>query len=158
MKTGDRGLRAIALFETAKGLLALLTLLAVLNLLHRDLHALAVQWIATLGIDPQAHLAAVLLDYADSLPHIDTQLLTGGAFAYASVRFVEAWGLWRTRRWAEYLGAGSGGIYVPFELLEFAHKPSWLTALVLLVNLGIVAYLVWHLWHVRRRARPEPDA
>ena len=49
--------------------------------------------------------------------------------------------------WAEYLGAASGGIYVPFEIYELIEQPGWSTVLVLAINVFIVAYLVLHLWH-----------
>ena len=41
------------------------------------------------------------------------------------VRFVEAFGLWRRKRWAAWFGVLSGGIYVPMELYEMAHGYSW---------------------------------
>ena len=69
------------------------------------------------------------------------------AAAYGLLHLIEAWGLWHDMLWAEYLGAGSGGIYVPFELYEFVQKPGWLTAVVIAINLFIVGYLVLHLWH-----------
>ena len=141
------GLRAIAVFETVKGLIALLALLAVIDLIHRDVRALAAHWIAWLDLEPNAHLTSVLLEYADKLPQTDVQALAMMALAYASLRFAEAWGLWHDMLWAEYLGAGSGGIYVPFEVYELMTQPGWTTALVLVVNVFIVCYLVLHLWH-----------
>ena len=44
------------LLWAAKGVLALLTLALVLHWLERDLHALVLQWIDRLDINPQAHL------------------------------------------------------------------------------------------------------
>lgn len=141
------GLRAIATFETLKGLIALLALLAVIDLIHRDVRALAAHWIAVFDLEPNAHLTSVLLEYADKLPQADVQALAMVAVAYAALRFVEAWGLWHDMLWAEYLGAASGGIYVPFELYELIEQPGWTTAVVLAVNVFIVGYLVLHLWH-----------
>lgn len=34
------------------------------------------------------------------------------------MRFVEAYGLWRERRWANWLAAISEGIYLPVEIYE----------------------------------------
>jgi uncharacterized membrane protein (DUF2068 family) len=70
------------------------------------------------------------------------QLLSAGAMAYAAVRFAEAYGLWRGRRWAEWLGAGSGAIYVPFEIYEVATRPAWLGVAALIVNVAVVGYLL----------------
>jgi uncharacterized membrane protein (DUF2068 family) len=147
MSHSHHGLRAIAVFETLKGSMALAALLAVIDLIHQDVRAQVSQWIAFFDLDPNAHLAAVLLEYAERLPQADVEGLAMVAVAYAALRFVEAWGLWHDMLWAEYLGAGSGGIYVPFELYEFVQKPGWLTAVVSAINLFIVGYLVLHLWH-----------
>ena len=72
-------------------------------------------------------------------------LLALSAFLYAVIRFIEAFGLWQRKRWAAWLGVLSGGVYVPVELFEVAHRLSWVKLGVLSVNLAIVAYLVYAL-------------
>ena len=64
------------------------------------------------------------------------------AAAYGLVRFCEAYGLWNERRWAQWLAAGSAGIYVPFELYELFHHPNWISVGALLVNLLIVGLMI----------------
>jgi uncharacterized membrane protein (DUF2068 family) len=61
---------------------------------------------------------------------------------YALVRFIEAYGLWRARRWAEWLAAVSGAIYVPFELYELSRGLSWLKLAALTANLAVVAFML----------------
>ena len=141
------GLRAIALFEAVKGAIALLAWLALVDLLRHDVRALVSDTIAWLGLQPEEHLSEVLLHYADQLPDLPLHSLGLLAVAYAAIRAAEAWGLWHDMLWAEYLGAGSGGIYVPFEVFELIQQPSWWTTGLLAINLFIVAYLVLHLWH-----------
>lgn len=68
-----------------------------------------------------------------------------GATGYAALHLVEAWGLWRLRPWGEALGAVSGAVYLPFEIGHLLHRPSWPTASLLMLNLMVVAYLVWRL-------------
>jgi uncharacterized membrane protein (DUF2068 family) len=80
-------------------------------------------------------------------------MLAGLAALYSLIRFVEAYGLWHQRRWAEWLAALSGAVYIPVEVYEIAHRASWLKVGALLVNLAIVAYMVWLLTENRRRAR-----
>ena len=69
-------------------------------------------------------------------------LLAAGAAAYAGVRFVEAYGLFLEKSWAELLAALSGAVYVPFELLGLVREPSWHGAALLALNLAIVAIMV----------------
>ncbi len=47
----------------------------------------------------------------------------------------------------------SGSIYVPFELIEIVHRPTGLSVALLLVNLTIVALMVYALIARRRAAR-----
>jgi len=139
-------LRTIAFFEALKGLLALGALLLVLKLMHHDLQAVVMHWITRFDLDPQAHLASVMLHYAEVLPETNVQSLIALALGYVALRFVEAFGLWRDAGWAEWLGAASGGIYVPFEIEHLIDKPGLITAGVIALNLFIVAYLLRHLW------------
>jgi uncharacterized membrane protein (DUF2068 family) len=48
--------------------------------------------------------------------------------------------------WGEYLGALSGGIYIPFEVAHWVREPAWLSACVVLFNVVIVGYLTHALW------------
>ena len=150
------GLRAIALFEALKGAIAVLAWLALLDLRHHDVHEWVDGWIQRLALDPHEHLSELMLHYADQLPTLDVHRLGALALAYSVVRGLEAWGLWRGRVWAQYLGAGSGAIYIPFELHEWWSHPSALTTGVIALNVGIVAYLVGHLWRERHRT-DSPD-
>ena len=157
-RPGDHGLRAIALFEAIKGVIAVLAWLALLDLLHHDVQSLANETIAWLGLAPQEHLSELLLHYAEQLPLVNLRRLGLLALAYAAIRWVEAWGLWHTRAWAQYLGAASGGLYIPFELYEWWQQPGWLTTGVVALNAAIVGYLLWHVRQQRHRAADTMSA
>jgi len=148
--TGDKAqrgaLHAIACFEAIKGVAASAVLIGVLDLLHHDVRALAMALIGRFGLDPQAHYPSVLLHYAELLPHADVQMLVVLGLAYISLRFVEAAGLWLGKAWGEYLGALSGGIYIPFEVIHLMREPSALNLGVVLLNVLIVGYLTHVLW------------
>lgn len=134
-------LRAIAIFEAVKGILALAGLIGVLDLLHRDVRAMAMTLIGRFGLDPEAHYPSLLLHYADLLPETDVHLLFILGAVYIALRWIEATGLWLGKAWGEYLGALSGGVYIPFELLHLIHAPSFMNAFIVLLNLAIVGYL-----------------
>lgn len=78
-------------------------------------------------------------------------LLALGALAYSALRSAEAYGLYRQRAWAEVLAAVSGGIYLPYEALGFAHYPNALHAVLLLANAAVVAVMLMA-WRRRRVA------
>jgi uncharacterized membrane protein (DUF2068 family) len=68
----------------------------------------------------------------------------GGAIAaYAALNAAEAVGLWRMRRWGEYLSAIATGAFIPLELYEVKEQVTVLRVGALVVNVAIVAWLVW---------------
>jgi uncharacterized membrane protein (DUF2068 family) len=147
-----RALRAIALFEATKGAVVLAGLIGLIDLLHSDVQAAALALIGRFGLDPDAPYPSMLLHYAALLPNADIAQLVMLASAYITLRAVEAAGLWFTQVWAEYLGALSGGIYIPFEVSHFVHEPDWVNAGIVVVNVVIVGYLVYALWLRHQKA------
>ena len=65
------------------------------------------------------------------------------ASAYCIVEGVEAVGLWKERRWAEYLTVVATAGFLPFEIRELADRVSVFRAGALVVNVVILVYLVW---------------
>jgi len=70
-------------------------------------------------------------------------LLAFGALAYSLVRFIEAYGLWRQRVWAEWFAIASGGIYLPFEFYEIIRHVTIIKIAITTTNILIVVYLFW---------------
>jgi uncharacterized membrane protein (DUF2068 family) len=139
-------LHAIAIFEATKGLAALAGLIGVLDLLHHDARAALMTLIGRFGLNPEGHYPSLLLHYADLLPETNVQMLVALGSAYIALRFVEASGLWLGKAWGEYLGAFSGGIYIPFEVVHWMREPSWMNAFIVALNAAIVGYLAHALW------------
>ncbi len=145
-----RALRTIASIEALKGVVAIAACLGLLSLVHRDLHHIAESFIGHVGLDPGAHYPAMLLHDIDLLHDARLRSLMLAATGYAAVRFAEGYGLWNARRWGEWLGALSGSIYVPFELEHWIRCPSAVAIAVMVLNIGVVAFLAWRLWRGRR--------
>lgn len=144
-----RTLRTIAAFEAIKGLAALAGLIGLVDLMHRDVRHLAIDLIGRFGWDPHARYPSVLLHYAELLPKANLHALLFLALGYIFLRLLEAYGLWKARTWGEWLGAASGGLYIPFEIRHLWHRPSAISAAVLAANAFVVGFLVFQLW--RRR-------
>src|SRR5258708_6752816 len=109
-------LRAIAAVEAVKGITAIAAPIGLLGVLHHGLHQVATALIGHIGLDPGAHYPRVVLRAVDALRDTNLRSLILAAFAYALVRLLEAYGLWRGRAWGEWLGALSASLYVPFEV------------------------------------------
>ncbi|BBA71115.1 DUF2127 domain-containing protein [Geobacter sulfurreducens] len=143
------GIRTVALFEGTKGILVIAAGLGLLALIHHDVQALAEEIVSHFHLNPASRIPRIFLEAADAANDGRLRLLALGAFGYASLRFTEAWGLWRARPWAEWLGIVSGGIYLPLEVYELVVSISAVKIGTFLVNLIVVAVLV----RARIRAR-----
>ncbi len=145
---GTRSIRAIALFEAAKGVLALLAAVGLaavgpVALKHGIERVLsAVHLLDTTGdrSSPLDRITAETVDIAIAV-----------IVLYGLMRLVEGWGLWRHRIWASWLGCIGAAAYLPFEVYALWRNPDWLTWGVLLVNLLIVVVLARD---IARRRQP----
>lgn len=140
-RTAPGGLRVVAIFEGAKGALVLVTGFGLLAFIHRDLHRVAEELVRHLHLNPASHYPGIFLDAIARVTDTQLWLLALSALLYTTVRFVEAFGLWHRRVWAEWFGVLSGGIYIPMELYETVHRISWPKLTVLAINVAIVGYL-----------------
>jgi uncharacterized membrane protein (DUF2068 family) len=74
----------------------------------------------------------------------DTIKLVGAVFAvYAAVEGLEAWGLWYQKRWAEYLTFLVTASLLPLEIYELAHRLTFFKLVAFLINVAVVAYLLF---------------
>lgn len=140
--TSSDAVKTVALFEALKGVLAFLVAAGALALVHRDLHEMAVRLVEHAHLNPAARYPGIFLEAAGHFQSTRIRLLALGAALYAAVRGIEAFGLYRGKAWAELLAAGSGAVYIPFELLELHRHGSWLSLGFLLANLAVVAVMV----------------
>jgi uncharacterized membrane protein (DUF2068 family) len=136
-----RKLRIVAVIDVVKGAAILAIGFGILSAHSNVLENGGASLLRLLDIDPEL---GVPRKFLAMLHAADTEhgLLTIAAGAYATLRFIEAYGLWFMRGWARWLGLFSAGIYVPFELYYFIRQPSITSASVMTINL-IVLWLLW---------------
>ena len=149
----------MAVFEFVKGLAVLGGGVALLFLLHKDVSATMEEILRRLRIDPALRLSQFILLQASRVTDTRIWLAALVAVIYALIRFIETYGLWRARPWAEWFAVVSAGLYIPFEIYHFVRGPSLLKAVVFLVNVGIVSYLAQLLAanHRRKKALAESN-
>lgn len=147
------GIRMIAGYEAAKGVLVLLAGTGLLLLVHRDAQALAERLVTHLHLDPAKRIPRIFLHVMTEVTPARLRWLAVGAMAYALMRFAEAYGLWQGRRWAEWLGVVTAAVYIPFEAGELIRHPGAEPLAALALNLTIVLYLAWIL---RTSGDPAP--
>lgn len=62
--------------------------------------------------------------------------------AYALLEGAEAFGLWWSKRWAEYLTFIATTLLLPLEIYELTHRLSPLKIVTLIINVAVVVYLL----------------
>lgn len=154
-RSSNAGLRAVATFEAIKGIAVLLLMIVLLSVRHR-VEDIAWDLLFHLHIDPDRRLAQSFLNAADKLSEMRFLTILIAALSYVSVRFVESWGLWHRRVWAEWFALLSGMMYLPWEALKLAEKPNWVHISVLVINVFIVLYML--LLRIRCMREPGNEA
>jgi len=143
------------MFEFAKGALALAAGAGLLAFVHHDIRNVVTELLLHLHLDPARRIPGIFVLLANSVASIDMWLLAAGTVVYGVVRIAEAYGLWRNRKWAQWLGVVSGAIYVPFELYALTKGVTPLKLATLGINLLVVAVLSEALWRERSKVSHE---
>ena len=147
------GLKTIAVFEALKGSVVLLAAAGIVSIIHQNAQQVAEEIVAQFHLDPASHYPHIFLDAAASLSSTKLWMLAGGACIYSIIRLTEAYGLWHERAWAEWVGAVSGAIYLPIEIYELTRGISAVKVSLLVLNIGIVAFLSRTLYRDRKEVR-----
>ncbi len=145
-----RGLHAIALIEVSKGVFALLTAGAIAGFGATRIDE-AIGRLSALSHFDAIHRA--LASVADNITPTSVHLIVAATVAYAALRLIEGWGLWRAQAWASWLGAVSLTLYLPFDLYALIRYPGWIGLLVVALNIGMLWVLTRDLLSRRSAGR-----
>ncbi|MFZ5861818.1 MAG: DUF2127 domain-containing protein [Nitrospirota bacterium] len=145
-KTGSSQafLRFIIVEKTFIGLLFLSLSIGLLGLIDKDLVVFGREVVAMLNLDTDNAYITLALG---KLGLVDNKIIVGlsiGGFAYAMLNLLEAYGLHKRLRWAEWLTVIATGIFIPFEVYEVWHRFTPVRVGVLILNVAIVIYLAKH--------------
>jgi uncharacterized membrane protein (DUF2068 family) len=150
----DKGLLAIGLFKLVEAVFFLLVGVGALHYIHRDLGEAALTLAAKLKVDPEGRLVGFVLDHLDSITAHRLRQIGVATFCYAGLRVTEGVGLVLEKVWAEYLTVGVTVSFLPWEMYEIARRLDWFRVGLFVVNLMVLAYLIWWL---RRRKRVKVE-
>ena len=108
-----RVLQTVATIEFLKGVFVTLMGICALLLVHKDAWLYAESVLAVFHISTDRRIAQMFLDFADNVTDAKLWAAAWLAFAYSTLRFIEGYGLWRCRTWAEWVAAISGTLLCP---------------------------------------------
>ena len=166
--TGDTGIVLIAVFDLVKALLFLVAAVGVFHLVNRDTHVELTRLLHVFRLNGDHALVRNLLLKANLITNPDKRIFTGVLLLYTALYAIEGIGLLLRKRWAEYFAVAMTAIPLPFEAYTLGHHAAHsppvslvpfdqrVTALsygrvfvlkvaVLIINAGIVWFLVRHL-------------
>jgi uncharacterized membrane protein (DUF2068 family) len=146
----DRGLLMIGVFKLLEAGFFVLAGIGAFHLVHRDLQDEALRLAGRLRIDPDGRLVGWVMDHIDVVTSHRLRQIGFATFFYAGIRVAEGWGLVLEKTWAEWLVIGVTVAFLPWELYEIARHMDWIRIGILLINLGVLVYLVAWMREMRR--------
>jgi uncharacterized membrane protein (DUF2068 family) len=140
----------IAAFKLLKGLALLAVGIAVHMLANKDLVAEAQRWVDLFRVDPHNHFLNLLFEKLANVDPHRLRALSLGTFVYSALFLTEGVGLFLRKRWAEFLTVISTAGLIPLEIYELFHHPTFPRAFLLVVNIAVVAYLIFEIRRLTR--------
>jgi uncharacterized membrane protein (DUF2068 family) len=150
-----KGVRTVATVEFLKGFVVVLAGLGIFSMRHKDIWGVAESFLEFVHANPHHHFVGVFIDLVYRISDVRLWKLALVAAVYATLRFVEAYGLWYLRAWAEWMTIASGAIYIPFEVADLLRHPDWIRLLIIAINVGIVLYILMLRLEAAKRCHPE---
>jgi uncharacterized membrane protein (DUF2068 family) len=147
-------LRTIALYKLVKVVLLLGVAYGELRLRDASLAAKLLSWALTRPYGLEHRIVAQLLEWFSGLSVSRIYALRMVTLAYAAVFAVEGIGLWMEKRWAEWLTTIITASLIPLEAWEIFFRPTIGKVLILLANIAVVGYLVWHVRKTQALRQP----
>jgi uncharacterized membrane protein (DUF2068 family) len=153
----DRMLRLIAVFKFGKAALLVAVGLGALRLLDPEVAARVQRWAAAVAVNSDRRIVQHFIGVVSGLSPLRLEALGTGAFLYSTLFITEGIGLWRGKRWAEYLTVIATMSLLPLEVYEIIRRANTPKVMALLVNLVVAGYLIWRLRRGRAGARPSAE-
>jgi uncharacterized membrane protein (DUF2068 family) len=143
-ETHPRGLLYIGIFKLAKSIFFFFVGMGAFHLLHKDLNDEAQHLASTLlRYEPEGRLTALIMENVQLIDPRRLREIGFFTFAYSVLALIEGYGLMREKVWAEYLTLSITVMFLPWELFELVRHASWMRLSLLLINLAVLAYLLW---------------
>jgi uncharacterized membrane protein (DUF2068 family) len=143
MKTApSKTIYLIAAFKLFKAVILTITGLAAIRLIHQDVATELTGWARHLHVDPDNHHIHRLFEKVFQTSPKQLKEIAAGTFFYAVLCLTEGAGLLLRQRWAEFLTVIMTALFIPLEVYELIERVTLMKVAVMIINVGIVWYLV----------------
>jgi uncharacterized membrane protein (DUF2068 family) len=145
-------LRLIAVEKFVRGALLMIVGIKLLTLVGDNVHQRAVEFVERHGIDMAHRWVQSSLNKLNGVSDAQVEEFGIIAFLYSLLIMTEGTGLWLGYVWAEYVTILSTSLLMPLEIYELVEKFTFIRLALLLINIGIVIYLIWRVRSDRKEA------
>ncbi len=141
--TNPRALRIIAIYKFVKCAGLILVACVAFGFTNAPFIDSVARMVEHLPIQTGRHVLQHWMDQLTGMTPGHFIFAGIAACFYATLFFVEGFGLWTGKRWAEYLTTIATASLIPFEVYELVRHATWVKAVVLIGNIAIVIYLIY---------------
>jgi uncharacterized membrane protein (DUF2068 family) len=135
-------IKAIAIFEFLKGLMILLSTLAIIIASNHKLLSYFSPFIKHIYFPSIAiFIFRKVVVYIYGNINREYFLLSFST-AYSLLRFLEAYGLWNLKKWGYLIGIISVSLYLPIEIVEIIKNFAFYKIFITGFNVAILIYLI----------------
>lgn len=135
-------LYVIILIKLGKGVILLLLALGVYSLADADLPEIYQSLLKWIKVDPERKFFVDLAKKIGSITPANVYWVAAGTAFYSLFSLVEGVGLIFRVSWAGWMAIGESAFFIPIEVYELMRQFSFVVFFILMLNVGIVWYLL----------------
>ncbi len=156
---GPLGVQIIGVLKLVTATLGVAVGIGLFRLFKSDVASSLEHIIRNLHLDPENRFIHGAISWISGLQPRQLHLIEAGTFFYVTLHTFEGIGLLAGKRWGAFLTIVATGSLIPLECYEICERPRPLRIVVLVVNLGILIYLIANRnklsrIHLRTRSKP----
>lgn len=144
MKKHSIFLRLIIIEKLLLGIVFTAVSFGAISLLNKDMEFYTDHLIVLLNLDIEKVYIQEFVDWLTNVKNNTIIGISAGMLLLASLNFIEAYGLHKRERWAEWLTVIATSMFIPFEIYEVILKQTIVRVGALVINVAIVYYLAKH--------------
>lgn len=135
-------LYVIIAIKLGKGVILLLLALGVYSLADADLPEIYQSLLKWINVDPERKFFVDLAKKIGEITPSNVYWVAAGTAFYSLFSLVEGVGLIFRVGWAGWMAIGESAFFIPIEVYELMRQFSFVVFFILMLNVGIVWYLL----------------
>ena len=115
-----------------------------LSLVNKDMEVVTGHMVVLFNLDIEKDYVQNSVYWLTNIKDMTIVGISAGMLLLGSLNLIEAYGLHRRRRWAEWLTVIATSLFIPLELYEVIQEQTPFRIGALVINVAIVYYLAKH--------------